>query len=772
MLASSLTALLSSWFLLLAAGTPPALCSLEPPSKMTFRGAVLHAPPFATVVEQEDGNIEYGGLQVDLLNRMKIFAAEDNVELTVDLSPAPPQYGPAFNLVANDCNSTVNPNPAEDCERFDVMVANFYATPSRSLRADLSPGWLRSTISTVKYTAKIGPDFTTMTQASAAGETVCLKDGTFYSGVVRAKFPGAKYQDCPAQEDCLNALKNEECVLYASDELQLRYRAANDATLQVTPEFFNTQYIVWAIKDNTPYVRFFEKWIYDSITNTTMDELYFKYFQKELCPVGTAGEKCELPCDPNHGKADDRGVCICTSAKYTGGDCSIEVEEELDLIPNALKIMSWVLLAINGLTIVGFAGWLFWKRKTAQVRMSQPFFLCLILLGCLISSSTIVAMMQENEGDGPEPACMAIPWLYSVGFSITFGTLFAKIRRVYLIFRSAADLRRHTVTFQETLAVTAGVLLLDIAILTVWTVVDPLRWERTTVQADKFGEPLESEGHCTSDHWQWWTGTIAVLHVSLMGFACYLCYVSRDIPTKFSEGKYVSIAMFSNLQIFVVGVPILVILGSDPDASFFVRTLIIWMNDFMVVTLIFGNLIYHVHFSKYSHRRSFNEAIGTAISSFSNRRKERSTRMMHSKSRLSSRRMSSSAFDPDALEEIKEGSKETDERAWGGGISATVGNEDPTVSKITWAGLEVQSSVGNSDMCLDTTYEDEREHSNLEEREEDTADVVSQLPDTTFAEGAKDAEDAKNTEKTASPRGAEQRYSTDETDGTSRSSSQ
>jgi hypothetical protein len=46
-----------------------------------------------------------------------------------------------------------------------------------------------------------------------------------------------------------------------------------------------------------------------------------------------------------------------------------------------------------------------------------------------------------------------------------------------------------------------------------------------------------------------------VVYLSLLGFACYLCYVSRDIPTKFSEGKYVSIAMFSNLQIFVVGVP-------------------------------------------------------------------------------------------------------------------------------------------------------------------------------------------------------------------------
>jgi hypothetical protein len=56
--------------------------------------------------------------------------------------------------------------------------------------------------------------------------------------------------------------------------------------------------------------------------------------------------------------------------------------------------------------------------------------------------------------------------------------------------------------------------------------------------------------------------------------------------------------MFSNLQIFVVGVPILMILGSSPEASFFVRTVVIWMNDSVVITLTFGNLMYRVHFRK------------------------------------------------------------------------------------------------------------------------------------------------------------------------------
>lgn len=67
--------------------------------------------------------------------------------------------------------------------------------------------------------------------------------------------------------------------------------------------------------------------------------------------------------------------------------------------------------------------------------------------------------------------------------------------------------------------------------------------------------------------------------------------MSSYSSTKFSEGKYLTIAMISNLQIFVVGVPVLIILGSDPKTSFFVRSVIVWMNDLVVLSLIFGNLI-------------------------------------------------------------------------------------------------------------------------------------------------------------------------------------
>lgn len=263
-------------------------------------------------------------------------------------------------------------------------------------------------------------------------------------------------------------------------------------------------------------------------------------------------------------------ICIHISLRLLHcqkDDCSVEVSENLNMIPPALKAVGFVMFGINVLVSLVCGLWIIWKRESPQVRRSQPFFLLLVLVGCLISTSTILAMAQEDEGDGPVLACSFIPWLYSVGFSVTFGTLFGKIRRVYKIFTQeyaaqyvsdsirsgSTSSRRDPLTVKDALFFVGSVLVIDIIILILWTTIDPLEWKRKVILEDKFGYPLSSEGYCTSSSWKIFSSIIGALHVGLLVVACYMCYAARNIPTKYSEHKYVSIAMLSNLQIFVVG---------------------------------------------------------------------------------------------------------------------------------------------------------------------------------------------------------------------------
>jgi ABC-type amino acid transport substrate-binding protein len=300
--------------------------SLEPsqyPAEVRLKAGVLHAPPFAIVEEtwqNETGKnvtaISFRGFQIDLLERMKIFAANDGVDLKVELTESPRLYADAFNLLANDCNTTANQNLLEDCQKFDVIIGNYYSNGERWMRADLSPSWKGTSLATIKFTQKnhTSPDLTILAQAEEVGASVCVPKGTYLSKVVQNKFPGAQYIHCDqSQNECILMLKNESCVLYANDEMLLDYIVQQDPTLKLTGESFNAQYLVWPMKANLDQKvsKLLKKWIYDAVQNATVDELYSNYFGNQFCPLGTSGVQCKLPCDP--GRSISQSILVFPS---------------------------------------------------------------------------------------------------------------------------------------------------------------------------------------------------------------------------------------------------------------------------------------------------------------------------------------------------------------------------------------------------------------------------------------------------------------------------
>ena len=102
------------------------------PSQIRLNAAVVHAPPFAYIEYEGStekpifpgegssttGNPTYRGFMIDLLDHLQEFALEDNVDLQVDLTEAPTLYGDAFDMVANDCNST----GSRRCNHVDLIV--------------------------------------------------------------------------------------------------------------------------------------------------------------------------------------------------------------------------------------------------------------------------------------------------------------------------------------------------------------------------------------------------------------------------------------------------------------------------------------------------------------------------------------------------------------------------------------------------------------------------------------------------------------------------
>ena len=320
-----------------SAPTPPRVYEEEElPSTVTLRAAVFaNTVPLAYIDEEyanEDENVPFGkfrGFQPDLLRQLPTIAKElDNVTLQLDVTAAPPySYGPTFDYVASNCNTTSNQLPLEDCTKYDILVGDYYGFPKRSWRALLSPPILTTAAATIKYVDRNQREVSTLGEAQALREPVCLLDDSWYDQATILRFPDIEMLRCFNHTECIQFLKEERCALFVEDELQLNYLVVNDPQLEVTPEKFDEVYIVWPISSRLEPLlqQMLVRWIYQAKANGVIDALYKQYFTLGYCPIGFAGQQCTEHCSASKGRSDRFRNCVCDSTKWTGHDCETEV---------------------------------------------------------------------------------------------------------------------------------------------------------------------------------------------------------------------------------------------------------------------------------------------------------------------------------------------------------------------------------------------------------------------------------------------------------------
>ena len=132
----------------------------------------------------------------------------------------------------------------------------------------------------------------------------------------------------------------------------------------------------------------------------------------------------------SNGNIDEaRGKCVCSTGRYSGDDCSVELLEDQNELPTAISATGYSLFVILFLVICSATAFIYRYREKGVVKAYQPELLFMILLGCFISSLSIILLQIE----GSSVACMMQPWFWSLGFSVTCGAMYAKLFRVYKV---------------------------------------------------------------------------------------------------------------------------------------------------------------------------------------------------------------------------------------------------------------------------------------------------------------------------------------------------
>uniref|UniRef100_A0A7S4DDI4 G-protein coupled receptors family 3 profile domain-containing protein n=1 Tax=Heterosigma akashiwo TaxID=2829 RepID=A0A7S4DDI4_HETAK len=249
----------------------------------------------------------------------------------------------------------------------------------------------------------------------------------------------------------------------------------------------------------------------------------------------------------------------------------------------------------------GFLAWMMLNLKHKIVRFSQPAFMGILILGCILLTSALIPMALDDRSydyyklgeplplhqdfSALDAACQSIPWLFCVGFAMIFSALFAKVWRLKKIMGSK-KLKRVKLTTMQLIPWVAGMVGLSMLVLGVWQGIAPLHWERVPVAWDEDGMMVKSYGRCTSAAFSEFFWLFVAAQFGALLYGMVLCYQTRYVQSEFMEGKWINIILINMVTTLMFSVLLGFFVKDQPSAIFAVATVNATMLGFGTMMLM------------------------------------------------------------------------------------------------------------------------------------------------------------------------------------------
>lgn len=153
--------------------------------------------------------------------------------------------------------------------------------------------------------------------------------------------------------------------------------------------------------------------------------------------------------------------------------------------------------------------------------------------------------------------------------------------------KSATKCKRMKLTPVDVIKPMVVLLILNVIVLTVWSVIDPLVHETIVVSKDAFFRHVETYGVCRSDYQVIFLAILCVINIGSLLYAVIEAYKARKISTELQESSYIFIAMAIILLVSFMGVPVLIISQANSAAYYFVVVSIVFVVCSSILLLIF-----------------------------------------------------------------------------------------------------------------------------------------------------------------------------------------
>jgi hypothetical protein len=267
-------------------------------------------------------------------------------------------------------------------------------------------------------------------------------------------------------------------------------------------------------------------------------------------------------------------------------------EEDMQYLLYELRVLGYVEIALVQFTCLMCFAWMYAKKHTKIVLQSQPQFVQLILLGCALSSWSILGLVEDdnpNLGWGNvNVGCNFAYCMFCMGYLLAVTALAAKTYRVLSVFNTST---LHTgVSVNRMMLFIACALIMEAVLIVVFQLAGPMHWVREAQIRNSFGFAVQSIGSCQPNSTA--AQTLMSLMFMVLVLSClgtlFLAMAARVAPEEYLEAKHITLAMSVILQVLCVGAPVVfATYTTSVSGRFIILSFIVFFCDMALVGFLF-----------------------------------------------------------------------------------------------------------------------------------------------------------------------------------------
>ncbi|KAK3569414.1 hypothetical protein QTP86_029322 [Hemibagrus guttatus] len=257
----------------------------------------------------------------------------------------------------------------------------------------------------------------------------------------------------------------------------------------------------------------------------------------------------------------------------------------------------WTLLSCGILLSFLFLIFTIRYKNNRIVKMSSPNLNMLTLLGSVLTytSGFLFAIEDRSpvQGASPKAVMQAWVWTLCIGSSLVFGPILGKTWRLYRVFTQRVPDRRVIIRDIRLMGLVAVLVVVDVLILTVWSLTDPVKCSRSVSAVVKVMEfdvrySLSQMDSCSSHYSVLWVFLLCALKAGLLVYGTYLAGLTSSVSLPpVNQSLTIMTAVYLATASTALVVPVSLYLHSWPNLVYGMFSGTIFISTTAINCLIF-----------------------------------------------------------------------------------------------------------------------------------------------------------------------------------------